>query len=157
MTGAREALADVGDWADRRRSAHALALDELADTCAAMLNAQEAPQPRGLAPGIERRPIVQDKVNEREGGWDAADAAFADDMFKTGCFMFTQFYKGVLTSSSCPLRSPSRLSFEEECGVWAWRVKGMGVAVELGGRTLRTPAPAPGLESCRARARAWNE
>ena len=30
---------------------------------------------------------------EDEGPWDAADSAFTDDLFRTGCFLFTQFYK----------------------------------------------------------------
>ena len=94
VTGAQEALTHVADWADRCPSAHSLVLDELADTCAALLTAQEKPPSRGVSAGVERRPIVHDVLNEAEGGWDAADAAFADDMFKTGCFMFTQFYKG---------------------------------------------------------------
>lgn len=31
--------------------------------------------------------------DEEEGPWDAADSMFGDDLFKSGCVLFTQFYK----------------------------------------------------------------
>lgn len=32
-------------------------------------------------------------MTEDEGPWDATDSAFRDELFRVGCFLFTQFYK----------------------------------------------------------------
>ena len=69
-------------------------------TSAALLRVQE--KPAGASAAVED---VQEHANAYAGsipdaaalgGWGAVDSAFADTLFKSGCRLFTQFYKGKI-------------------------------------------------------------
>lgn len=94
-SGAKQAAADLAGWVSQTFGGRQVPTATLSDACNHLLTVQE--RPRGGAGAAAAGPATSipppEAEAEDEGPWDAADSAFTDDLFRTGCFLFTQFYK----------------------------------------------------------------
>lgn len=95
-SGAKQAAADLAGWVSQTYGGRQVPTATLSDACNHLLTVQERPR-GGAGAAASTGPATTipppEAEAEDEGPWDAADSAFTDDLFRTGCFLFTQFYK----------------------------------------------------------------
>eukprot|EP00040_Diaphanoeca_grandis_P039938 m.260663 g.260663 ORF g.260663 m.260663 type:complete len:333 (+) comp40424_c0_seq1:291-1289(+) len=100
-SGYKQASTDTLSWISQTYNGRQVPCVKLQEMCIAMLKIQEKPTQRpNSAPlqqtsngGLNMEIPHSRESDEDEGPWDAADSAFSDDLFKTGCVLFTQFYR----------------------------------------------------------------
>lgn len=99
-SGAKQATIDLSEWISRTHAGRQVILSTLSDICRQLLAEQESPTRATPNNGeahpamVQAGPVPEDRDGTQdEGPWEAADTAYVDDLFKTGCFFFTQFYK----------------------------------------------------------------
>eukprot|EP00041_Stephanoeca_diplocostata_P016631 m.328526 g.328526 ORF g.328526 m.328526 type:complete len:430 (+) comp20430_c0_seq1:188-1477(+) len=98
-SGAKHAVKDLKSWISSSSEGGVIRCDVLEETCKKMLRDQEHPKHAIKDDedftSTQIPPSESDTIDmtEDEGPWDATDSAFRDELFRVGCFLFTQFYK----------------------------------------------------------------
>lgn len=104
-SGCRKGLEDLLEWLDAARTSHdVLSFEAFAEACRQLLIQREQAGGDSTAahaaaiPQTLSEPTRDPSTDDEEGEWDAADSAFTDEDFRAGCYLFTQFYRGLIAS-----------------------------------------------------------